>query len=156
MSPADLPYRPCVGIVLANPAGLIFLGERKGHPGAWQMPQGGIDEGEAPRDAALRELQEETGIQPQAVEILAEHPDWLSYDLPPEIRGGAFRGRYRGQTQRWFLLRYSGRDGDISLDQTEFAAWRWADSDTAIDAIVGFKRPIYREVFSHFSQFLGS
>lgn len=156
--PAALPLRPCVGVVLANGAGQVFVAERIDTAGAWQMPQGGIDPGEDPQAAALRELEEEIGVGPDLVRVEAEHPDWLTYDLPDHLIGKVWKGRWRGQTQRWFLLRFHGQDTDITLDvaHPEFSAWRWVTPDAAIDAIVPFKRDIYTAVFSHFRQFLGS
>ena len=122
------------------------------------MPQGGIDAGEDPRSAALRELKEEIGVGADHVRIEAEHPDWLTYDLPEHLIGKVWKGRWRGQTQRWFLLRFKGTDADITLDvdHPEFSAWRWATPNEAIAAIVPFKRDIYESVFSRFGQFLGS
>jgi putative (di)nucleoside polyphosphate hydrolase len=150
--PSTLPYRPCVGVVLANPEGRIFAGERLDTPGAWQMPQGGIDPGEAPRAAALRELREETGVAEEAVTIEAETPGWLRYDLPPELLGKVWKGRYRGQEQRWFLMRFAGPDSAIRIDaeHPEFARWQWMDPNDLIAAIVPFKRAIYLEVINAF------
>ena len=122
------------------------------------MPQGGIDDGEDPRDAALRELEEEIGVAPSDVTILAEHPDWLMYDLPDHLIGKVWKGRWRGQKQRWYLMRMIGPDDDIDLDVShpEFSAWRWASAEDALSEIVPFKREIYGAVFSHFGQYLGS
>ncbi len=115
--PAKLPYRPCVGVVLVNPAGLVFAGQRRdNNPEAWQMPQGGIDEGETPRQAALRELQEETGITPDLVEVMAKTHHWITYDLPPELLGKVWGGKYRGQRQKWFLMAYRGTDAQVRID----------------------------------------
>lgn len=156
--PATLPYRPCVGVVLANSAGQVFIAERLDTPGAWQMPQGGIDEGETPLDAAHRELLEETGIGSEDAVLVVEHPDWLTYDLPANLVGKVWKGRWRGQRQRWFLFRFIGDDSAITVDvaHPEFSAWRWASPDDAVAAIVSFKQPIYRAVFSHFGPFLGT
>jgi putative (di)nucleoside polyphosphate hydrolase len=144
-----LPLRPCVGVCLANPAGLVFAGERVDSPDAWQMPQGGIDRGETPREAALRELAEETGLSPAAVTVEAEVPGWIDYELPPELIGRVWKGRWRGQTQRWFLMRYVGPDDavDIAAHEVEFARWRWMTPAELLDAIVPFKREVYRQVF---------
>ncbi len=156
---AALPYRPNVGIMLINGEGLIFAAQRLdaprlfGHPvEAWQMPQGGIDEGEDPRGAALRELEEETGVSPALVQMIGETPDWLTYDLPQDVVGRIWKGRFRGQKQKWFLLRYLGRDDQIDLDREhpEFSDWRWISADEMIEAIVPFKRDIYRQVVEIF------
>jgi len=139
--------------MLIDGAGRIFAGQRRdsGVP-AWQVPQGGIDRGEAPRDAALRELEEETGVPPALVEVLAEAPDWLTYDLPEALVGRVWGGRFRGQRQRWFLLRFLGRDGDIRLEtaQPEFSDWRWMTADELLAAIVPFKRDVYARAIAAF------
>ena len=160
MTPAQiaaLPFRPCVGVMLLNPQGLIFAGLRKGSGvAAWQMPQGGIDAGESPQAAALRELHEETGVTADLVTMLAEAPDWISYDLPPDLVASNWGGRYRGQTQRWFALRYHGRDDQIVIesDHPEFSEWRWIAASQMLDAIVPFKRAVYAQVIAAFAPFL--
>ena len=152
-----LPYRPCVGVTLINPSGLIFAGQRiDSDVPAWQMPQGGVDAGEAPEAAALRELHEETGIPADRVEMLDATPDWLSYDLPADLVPRVWGGRYRGQKQRWFLMRYAGRDADITLDteHPEFSRWRWIGADEMLATIIPFKREIYGQVIARFRPWL--
>lgn len=154
---ARLPYRPCAGVMLVNRAGLVFAGQRRDSTApAWQMPQGGIDPGETPREAALRELREEIGVGPELVEVLAETPDWITYDLPGELLGKVWKGRWRGQRQRWFLMRFLGRDEDIRLDtpHPEFSAWRWMRADELLAAIVPFKRAAYEQVIAAFRPYL--
>lgn len=153
---AGLPYRPCVGVVLARADGQVFAAERLDTPGAWQMPQGGIDDGEDPLQAALRELEEEIGVSANKVRVEAEHPDWLRYDLPEHLIGKVWKGRWRGQTQRWFLLRFLGNDSDIQLDveHPEFSAWNWTTPEDVLQKIVPFKRDIYDAVFGQFEPYL--
>jgi putative (di)nucleoside polyphosphate hydrolase len=161
----DLPYRPCVGLVVLNRAGRVFIGRRKNGPEhidathAWQMPQGGIDPGEDPWPAALRELYEETSIR--SVEKLGEIEDWLAYDIPPEIVGRAWRGRYRGQRQKWYALRFTGSEREIDIvhpaggHKPEFIAWRWEPMQNLPDLIVPFKRPVYERVVQEFASLAG-
>jgi len=141
--------------MLVNRPGLVFVGQRfDSIAEAWQMPQGGIDPGEDPYTAALRELEEETGVPPHLVEPLAETADWLTYDLPPELMGVLWKGRYRGQRQKWYALRFLGNDADVRLDahahngHAEFSAWRWATLDQLADLIVPFKRDLYAQLIA--------
>jgi putative (di)nucleoside polyphosphate hydrolase len=153
----DLPYRPCVGVTLINPAGLIWAGRRLDSTAeAWQMPQGGIDAGEKPRAAALRELEEETGIKAPSVKFLAKTHHWLTYDLPPELLGKVWGGKYRGQRQKWFLFRFDGEDAevDIAKEHPEFSAWRWISAEEMLAAIVPFKREVYAKVIQSFRAYL--
>ena len=156
MTPEDiaaLPYRRNVGVMLANPAGHVFVGQRiDNHQSAWQMPQGGIDKGESPRDAALRELEEETGVSPALVTVEAETEGWLAYDLPHDIVPRIWKGRYRGQEQKWFLLRFHGADSDIRLEteHPEFSSWQWLSPDALVANIVPFKRAVYEQVLAAF------
>lgn len=152
-----LAYRPCVGIMVLNRDGLIWIGRRsdaknkiEGNGTWWQMPQGGIDKGEAPGEAARRELFEETRIH--SAEFIAEHPKWLNYDLPIELIGSKWGGKYRGQTQKWFAMRFLGEDSEVDIapadHEIEFDAWRWAKRSELMDLIVPFKREVYREVLA--------
>ena len=152
IDPAGLSYRPCVGLMVLNRDGKIFVGKRVDQTiESWQMPQGGIDEGEEPRQTALRELEEEIGTT--KVEFLREHPDWLTYDLPPQLIGVAWEGRYRGQKLKWFAVRFVGADADINLKTAhqEFSDWKWVDIDELLRLIVPFKRETYAQVISAFS-----
>lgn len=151
--PTGLPYRPCVGVMLLNRRGQVFVAQRIDMPStAWQMPQGGIDPGETPRQAALRELYEETGTD--QVEIIAESRDWLRYDLPADLVPKLWGGRYRGQEQKWFAMRFLGTDADIKIDgeQPEFSAWRWAELAEIAELIVPFKRALYQQLVAEFGE----
>ena len=155
--PASLPYRPCAGVMLINDAGKVFVGQRIDTTlEAWQMPQGGIDPGEDALDAAIRELGEETGVQPDKVTLVAAMPGELYYDLPPEMVGKVWNGKWRGQRQRWFLFRFLGTDADIDIatEHEEFRAWRWSDPADLPRMIVPFKRALYEAVLTAFAPHL--
>jgi len=153
----DLPYRPCAGVMLVDAQGRVFVGQRMDTVlEAWQMPQGGIDDGEEPLDAAIRELGEETGVRPDHAELIAEAPDWLTYDLPPELVGKVWKGRWRGQRQRWFLFRFTGEDADVNIRTAhpEFRSWRWMEADDLPGVAVPFKRALYEQVLAAFRPYL--
>jgi len=157
---AHLPYRPCAGIMLKNPQGLIFVGQRLDGAGvsseAWRMPQGGVDDGEDPESAALRELGEETGLAPHHVDIVTRSDGEHLYDLPPDLLGRIWKGQYRGQRQIWFLMNFLGRDEDVNIATAhqEFRDWRWAHVDELVDLIVPFKRELYSNVLKEFAPHL--
>jgi putative (di)nucleoside polyphosphate hydrolase len=158
-----LPYRPCVGIALFNAEGRVWIGNRsdkeaegEGEGHWWQMPQGGLDEGEEPYKAALRELYEETSVRHAS--LLAEAPGWLTYDLPADLVGESWGGRYRGQKQKWFALRFEGKESEIDVlhpgggkHKAEFSTWRWEKLQRLPELIVPFKRKVYEEVVAAFA-----
>jgi putative (di)nucleoside polyphosphate hydrolase len=160
-------YRRCVGIMLINKQGLVWIGDRRkdatpehvGDGFSWQMPQGGLDPGENPYHAALRELSEETAVT--STTFLAEAADWYTYDLPRDVAKKSWRGRFQGQTQKWFALRFEGEDSEINVlnpgpsHKPEFSAWRWERMDRLVDLIIPFKRPVYEKVVADFSRFAG-
>lgn len=167
-SPDDLPYRLCVGVMVLNREGLVWVGQRlsdgnsesDGTPQLWQMPQGGIDEGEDPRAAAYRELFEETGIR--SVSLIEEAPDWIYYDLPAHLIGIGLKGKYRGQKQRWFAFRFEGNESEINIDHPpegqhqEFSAWDWKPMDELPSLIVSFKKDAYEQVVKAFAHLAGT
>ncbi|MBS9721531.1 RNA pyrophosphohydrolase [Tianweitania sp. BSSL-BM11] len=167
INPETLPYRPCVGIMVLNGAGKVWAGHRipeedsetAGVTQLWQMPQGGIDEGEEALPAALREIYEETGMT--SLTLLEEAPYWINYDLPPHLVGVAFKGRFRGQTQRWFAFRFDGDESEIQINPppgghtAEFDAWEWKDMAALPDLIVPFKRSVYLQVVDVFGHLAG-
>jgi len=149
-----LPYRPCVGVMVLNAAGEVFVGQRKDRDtDAWQMPQGGVEKGEDPAEAALRELEEETGISRDLVQIVAQTDGWLPYDLPHDLVPNIWKGRFRGQEQMWFLLRFNGADDQVNIQTEipEFSEWRWLPADQLLDSIVPFKREVYAAVLNAFA-----
>jgi len=154
---SKLPYRPCAGIMLANRKGEVFAGQRldaaqSKYPDAWQMPQGGIDKGEKAEAAAIRELWEETGVTREYVEIIARSKEEHFYDLPEELLGKIWKGKYRGQRQSWFLMRFTGNDENIDIDtqHPEFTSWKWADPADLPEMIVPFKKDLYRAILKEF------
>lgn len=157
MDVSHLPYRPCVGLMILNRENKIFAGQRiDNRAEAWQMPQGGVDEGETPRQAALRELEEEVGLVCGEIEIVAESADWIPYDLPAHLVPTLWGGRFRGQIQKWFLVRLITDDSAINIEteEPEFRAWQWLDAETLMEKIVPFKRATYRQVFAAFETYL--
>lgn len=164
----DLPYRPCVGVMVLNAGGLVWVGQRmkegnteySGDPLLWQMPQGGLDKGEDAYEGALRELYEETGMK--SVTLIEEASDWITYDLPDHMIGIGLKGKFRGQKQRWFAFRFTGDESEIRINPppdghaAEFDAWKWAPMADLPDMIVAFKRDAYRQVVSAFSHLAGS
>ena len=146
-----LPYRPCAGVMLANRHGRVFVGQRlDSAEDAWQMPQGGIDAGETPIEAGFREMHEEIGTN--KAELLCEHPEWLSYNIPEGLANQLWDGKYRGQTQKWLAFRYIGDDADINIatEQPEFCEWRWSSVDSLHQLAVPFKRPVYSKIIADF------
>jgi len=167
VDPADLPYRPCVGVMILNAEGLVWVGHRKQtsddevgqRKQLWQMPQGGIDKGEEPVQAAHREVFEETGMQ--SIRLIAEAPNWINYDLPEDRIGVTWGGKYRGQTQKWFAFRFHGDEREIRIDpppgghDAEFDQWAWRRMGDLTSLIVPFKRKVYEEVVAAFAHLGG-
>ena len=157
IDPATLPYRPCAGVMLANRDGLVFVGQRLDTSSeAWQMPQGGIDPGEDAEEAAIRELGEETGVHGGLVEIIARSREEYFYDLPDELIGKMWGGKYRGQRQYWYLARFLGQDSDVNIQtkHPEFRSWKWAEPETLPELIVPFKRKLYRDILQEFKSLI--
>lgn len=155
---AHLPYRPCAGIMLLNREGLVFVGQRADSSAdAWQMPQGGVDKGEAPLDAAIREVGEETGIRADLIRLIAQSSEEHFYDLPDELIGTLWKGKYRGQRQFWFLMRFLGQDDDVNImtEHQEFRAWRWAEPAQVPQLIVPFKQALYHAILDEFRPLIG-
>jgi putative (di)nucleoside polyphosphate hydrolase len=154
-NPEELPYRPCVGVMLVNERGMAFIGKRIDNKEGdwWQMPQGGMDDGEDVLTAGLRELHEETGVTAQNAALLAQSKEELLYDLPKKLAGNLWGGKYRGQRQHWLLMRFTGSDADIDLEAhhpPEFCEWKWADPELLPELIVPFKKRVYRAVLEEF------
>jgi putative (di)nucleoside polyphosphate hydrolase len=154
MSTTDLPYRQGVGILLINDQGLVFVAQRIDTTGAWQMPQGGIDRGEDPEDAAYRELEEEIGTN--AATLLGETEGWLRYDLPEDLVGKVWKGKYRGQEQKWYCMRLDGPDAliDLDTDHPEFDDWKWVPLEQVLEGIVPFKRDLYAAIVAELGQYV--
>ena len=166
--PATLPYRRCAGLMVVNRDGLVFMGRRLDAPDDpegpgtwWQMPQGGIDKDEDPETAAYRELYEETSIR--SVSLIAQSRGWINYDLPPDLIGTAWKGRYRGQTQKWFALRFTGDDAEIDVlnpggggHKAEFGAWQWMPLEDLTRHVVPFKREVYEQVVAEFANIVSA
>ena len=151
---AKLPYRPCVGVMLVNRQSEVFVGQRiDSRVSAWQMPQGGIEKGEDPREAALRELWEETGVRAERVTVVSETDRWLPYELPFDLVPKLWKGRFRGQEQKWVLMRFHGSDHDVNIqtEHPEFSKWRWLPAADLVDNIVPFKRDVYTAVLDAFA-----
>ena len=148
----SLPYRLGVGLVIINNQSEIFTGRRLDNTKAWQMPQGGIDKNEIPLEAAYREMYEETGIRKSKVTLLKQSKAWYRYDLPQEIQSKFWRGKFRGQSQKWFLFKFTGTDVDINIEtkDQEFSDWKWSKKTEMLDSIVPFKRSLYQSVFKDF------
>lgn len=154
---AKLPYRTCVGVMLLNQDGEVFVGQRNDRDlDAWQMPQGGVEKDEDPAEAALRELEEETGVDRALVRIVAQSDTWLPYELPHDLVPKIWKGRFRGQEQKWFLMRFEGTDADVNIatEHAEFSKWCWLPADELVAKIVPFKRAVYEAVVEEFKEHL--